>query len=202
MQTQTALPITRTEWSPVSKITLACAMLYAAFFRFLHPILADRCGDRIEKAVQIMIRAGARRQTCIAGVFEVESESGRGWYEVDVNRKSCTCPDSQSRTDIICKHRLAVGLQLVGPSWTTEAMKAQAKATRLASVNVEAALVHLAQCGDTLENIAIRQGQGLQVSDLEIDLARSSNAEASAEVIRLQTIRDALISKPIHEFAA
>lgn len=189
------------EWSPVSAITLVLAQLYASFFRFLHPALADRCGERLEKAVHIMTRAGARRRAGIVGVYEVESESGRGWYTVDTSSKTCTCPDATAHPDLICKHRLAVGLQLVGPDWIREATKRQVHELNLAQINVDAALLHCAECGDVLETFATRQGHGLPVPDLEIELARSANTAAAAEATRLQAVRDQLQATPLYEFA-
>ena len=201
MQTQTELPITRTEWNSVSKISLEYALQLVAIFTRLYPILADRCGDRLQKAVQIMTHAGARKQTEIPGVFSVLSESGHGWYEVDVNHKTCTCPDSQ-RKDIICKHRLSIGLHLCAASWMTEAMKARSEAVRLAWINVEASTKDLQAIGDQQEAIAIRQLHGLPVRDLELELVRISSLEGQAETDRLLAIYNALVAKPVHEFAA
>lgn len=103
------------EWSPVSAIRPNHAEIFARLFRSLFPAVAEKANGRIEKAVAIMTRAGARRLDRNTGLYEVESDSGKGWYQVDLDRKTCTCPDSLAGN--LCKHRLAVGLQLQGHDW-------------------------------------------------------------------------------------
>jgi hypothetical protein len=72
--------------------------------------------------VKICHRPGACRRTDRVGVFLVMSEHrAYTWYEVDVNRHTCTCPDS--RQGNVCKHRLAIGMHLFGSDWSAEAEK-------------------------------------------------------------------------------
>lgn len=106
------------EWNPVGVIRPEHAEIYARLFRIRFPDLATRCNGRVAKAVQIMSRAGARRLDRATGLYEVESDSGHGWYQVDLERKSCTCPDAAQGN--LCKHRLAIGLQIVGHDWLLE----------------------------------------------------------------------------------
>lgn len=103
------------EWSPVSLIRPEHAKIYARLFRSRFPDLAEKANGRIEKAVKIMSRAGTRRLDRTAGLYEVESDSGKGWYQVDLEHKTCTCPDAQQGN--LCKHRLAIGLQVIGHDW-------------------------------------------------------------------------------------
>jgi SWIM zinc finger len=61
---------------------------------------------RVDRAVEIATKPTMiYNAKCPKGEFDVRASSG-GWYHVDTNNKSCTCPDSQRGN--ICKHRIAV----------------------------------------------------------------------------------------------
>lgn len=62
---------------------------------------------RIAKAISIASKLHQMyNNNCPPGQFDVQSESGNGWYRVDTIKRSCTCTDSQ--TGHTCKHRIAV----------------------------------------------------------------------------------------------
>ena len=107
------------EFSPVSCIPLPRAQLYRSLFCAKYPALAERANGRTEHAVEICHRPGACRRTDHVGVFLVEASKPGTWYEVDVNRHTCTCPDSRQGRP--CKHRLAIAYHLFGSDWSAEA---------------------------------------------------------------------------------
>ena len=117
------------ELSPVSCIPLPRAQLYRDLFVAKYPALAERANGRTERAVEICHRPGACRRTDHVGVFLVEASNPdhqpeirqKKYYEVDVNRHTCTCPDSSQGN--VCKHRLAIGFHLFGSDWSAEAEK-------------------------------------------------------------------------------
>jgi hypothetical protein len=108
-------------WSPVSAKRREHAQLLGDLFKAHYPQLADRCNGRIERAVEIVSRVGACRTDPRPGIWLVESQSGNGYYEVNTETRTCTCPDSQKGN--LCKHRLAIGFHLSSVNWITEYQK-------------------------------------------------------------------------------
>jgi len=108
-------------WSPVSAKRREHAQLLGELFKERYPQLVEKCNGRIERAVEIVSRVGACRTDPRPYVYLVESQSGNGYYEVDVKAKSCSCPDSTKGN--MCKHRLAIGFHLSSSDWITEYQK-------------------------------------------------------------------------------
>ena len=114
-----SLQIPETEWSPVSSLRPEAAQLYAGLLVEKFPFLPQLTNGRIPRAVEIVKTAGACRPSGLPGVYQVQSASGKGFYEVDTNAKTCSCPDdrqnTQRETNIPCKHRLAIAIHILGP---------------------------------------------------------------------------------------
>jgi hypothetical protein len=126
------------EWSPVPAIRPAAAQDYVDLFVAKYASTAAICGNRLAAAMRIMCRVDGRRRGDQVGQFQVRSESNpRGWYQVDLLTRTCTCPDHPGITAKggICKHRLAVGLQIFGPDWviTAETKRQHDIAARMAA---------------------------------------------------------------------
>ena len=84
------------------------------------PATAKRLNGRIEAAVQILEHAGIRHAEGFPShVYQVPSQSNpRGSYQVDIQARTCTCPDSGKGN--LCKHRLAIGFYINQNEWIRE----------------------------------------------------------------------------------
>jgi hypothetical protein len=133
-QTQTIEAVRRAfnaEWNPMAAIRPDGAKDFVRLFIAHYPQIATICGNRLAKAIEIMITPGARQRGDIPGLFLVRSSvNPSGWYQVDVKNHTCTCPDHPgiAARGGMCKHRLAIGLQLLGPDWVQAENTATAKA--------------------------------------------------------------------------
>ena len=142
-QTQTIEAVRRAfsaEWNPMAAIRPDGAQNYVRLFTARYPEVAQVCGNRLASAVKIMTTPGARQRGELPGIFLVQSSANpSGWYQVDVTNHTCTCPDHPgiSARGGVCKHRLAVGLQLLGPDWVTEENKKIASKTAAKSIAMQ-----------------------------------------------------------------
>lgn len=196
MQTQTALPTTRTTqiaYPPIAAVTLAIAALWTDLFRILFPAIARACGSRLDRATALLQREDAIVQVDIH-LYQVASEWGPGTYLVDVNRKSCTCPDATVNHSPTCKHRLAVHLAVNGPNWLAAAQQTREHALALARCNLAAAQTWLDQCDELLECEAGTDG-------IDQALAESQLVDATAEVARLERVLASIDNQLISKWA-
>lgn len=74
------------------------------FVSSLRPEVSQRLNGRLERGLE-MARNGAVRPLDQPRCFLVRSSDGKRHYEVDLNARSCTCPDSHKGN--VCKHRIA-----------------------------------------------------------------------------------------------
>jgi len=121
MNTQHATNTRTTTWSPVGAIKQQAAEYFADLFRRQWPDLAAKANGRIERAILIASTPGACKPSDEhPGRYLVKASSDNySYYEVDIQRKHCTCPDSAQGH--LCKHRLAIALHLLGPDWAAGA---------------------------------------------------------------------------------
>lgn len=116
----------KTEWSPVGKLHKETAQLYADLFAANYSMIAEAIKERLDKAVIICSTVGACRRTEDLNVFLVESCAKKHtYYEVDVKKHTCSCPDFANAPAHLCKHRLAIGLHLCGPGWLEHQVQLQ-----------------------------------------------------------------------------
>jgi hypothetical protein len=108
-------------WSPVAAKPKVHALFLGELFKEHYPQLVEKLNGRIERAVAIVSRVGACRTDPRPNIWLVESQSGKGYYEVNTQEKTCTCPDSAKGN--LCKHRLAIGLHLSNVDWIIEYQK-------------------------------------------------------------------------------
>jgi hypothetical protein len=84
------------EWSPVGAMPRETAILYAKLFRMKYPDLAEKAGRRVDRAAQVASTPGACQRNS-DGTIWVKSSSNpllNAGDTVDLDRKTCTCPDS------------------------------------------------------------------------------------------------------------
>lgn len=80
---------------------------------------------REQKARQIIERARITRD---GNLYLVPSQSGRGKYQVDAEKKSCSCPDFEFRRQS-CKYLSAVELTIKRETTTTVKTDVKGKTT-------------------------------------------------------------------------
>lgn len=88
---------------------------------------------RQQKGLQIAERANIRRE---GRLYIVPSQSGRGRYKVDAERRSCTCPDFDFRREP-CKHLYAVEVVMERESVTTTTTDAKGNSTTTTTETVK-----------------------------------------------------------------
>jgi hypothetical protein len=116
------------EWTAMPTVDESTAQAFVSLFINLYPVPAIASGSRLQSAARIMRTPGAR-QSAGNGVYLVQSEHNHtGWYQVDINARTCTCPDHPGITKHkgLCKHRLSIGLALHGPAWLLEVARQKA----------------------------------------------------------------------------
>jgi len=192
MTTLTTHPTTTwgSGWNPVSAIKPALADYFVRLFQVRYPGAADQA--RLDKAAQIMALAGACKRGDQPNTYLVKAGSRAGWYTVDLNTHTCTCPDA--RAGNLCKHRLSIGCKLYGPDWAVPAQRAHARAVTDAYADLGKALDQLADAATTLQDLAHRQESGHLVSESSIESARAESAHL-ADIVeglerRYNTLRD------------
>jgi hypothetical protein len=88
---------------------------------------------RQQKGLQIAQRANITRQ---GRLYIVPSQSGKGRYKVDAEKKKCTCPDYDFRREP-CKHLYAVELVIEREKTTTTTTDAQGATTTTTTETVK-----------------------------------------------------------------
>jgi hypothetical protein len=88
---------------------------------------------RQQKGLQIAQRANITRQ---GRLYIVPSQSGKGRYKVDAEKKNCTCPDYDFRREP-CKHLYAVELVIEREKTTTTTTDAQGATTTTTTETVK-----------------------------------------------------------------
>src|SRR5215218_3556881 len=88
---------------------------------------------RQQKGLQIAQRAGIVQQ---GRLWLVPSQSGKGKYKVDVEKKHCTCPDYDFRREP-CKHLYAVEVVIEKAKTTTTTTDAQGATTTTTTETVK-----------------------------------------------------------------
>ena len=105
------------EAAPVSEISSAEAtktnIILPELLDRIHSDFADtlsekqhkRFNGRLERAL-LLAKQGLVRVSDDAGIFSVKGSTGpQAWYKVDLNTKTCECPDHKAGNT--CKHRVA-----------------------------------------------------------------------------------------------
>ena len=97
--------------------------------------------QRTARALDVLATADQwlkiRRKSDGAKFYVVPGSNGRVYW---VNLNECSCPDSQHRADLTCKHRIAVALHVARLKAT------QPKRTLCAACN-GTSVYHMARCG-------------------------------------------------------
>ncbi|MDM7324093.1 MAG: SWIM zinc finger family protein [Thermus sp.] len=68
--------------------------------------------NRLEKAKALVQEGKVHPVPGLPEVYVVESQAGRGFYLVDMERETCTCPAYTQGKTRPCKHMVAVVLKV------------------------------------------------------------------------------------------
>jgi hypothetical protein len=170
------------------------AEYYARLFVEKYPQWAARCNGRLARAIRIATKAGATLAGDVPGIFLVQSDHNpRGWYTVDMNAKTCTCPDDGQNKDgpkIICKHRLSVALRMYGPDWTHEHIEKRMRAQSAAHQAALAAWDDANDAATIYENLRPET-----YDDPATEAARQRMLELTTRAEQLQAQYTALIAQ-------
>ena len=106
-QTMRKLFIRETASAPAAEYPTARTIQMVArnFTTRLSPADLARFNGRLERGLELALNHYVTPEADLANCYQVRSAAGNGFYQVDLEKKTCQCPDSQKGNT--CKHRIA-----------------------------------------------------------------------------------------------